>query len=121
ILIQVLHVGMCRRAVEVEVIFLDVFAVVSLAVGQAEHAFLQDGVFAVPQGNAEAQQLLRIADTGHAVFAPVIGAGAGLVMRKVVPGIAILAVVLANCPPLPFAEVGAPLSPGLLAGAYLLS
>ena len=59
ILVQVLHVGMRGRAVEVEVVFLDVFAVVGLAVGQAEHAFLEDGVFAVPQGHAKAKQLLQ--------------------------------------------------------------
>src|SRR6516225_1673660 len=33
-------------------------------------------------------------------------------MRKVVPGIAIIAVIFANRPPLPFAEIGTPLLPG---------
>ena len=115
ILVQVLHVRMCRRAVEVEVVFLNVFAVVGFAVRQAEHAFFEDGVFAIPQGHAEAQQLLIIADAGKTILAPVIGAGAGLVMGEVVPGIAILAVVLANRTPLPLAKVGSPLSPGALA------
>src|SRR5271169_2367625 len=41
-------------------------------------------------------------------------------MSEVVPGIAILAVVLANCAPLALAEVGSPLSPGLRAGAFIL-
>src|SRR5208337_3566949 len=113
ILVQVLHVRVCRRAVEVEVVFLDVFAVVGLAVGQAVHPFLEDRVFAVPHGYAEAQELAKIADTGHAVFAPVIGARAGLVMSEVVPGVSVLAVVLANCTPLPLAQVG----PHFLQGA----
>ena len=120
ILVQVLHVGMRGRAVEVEIVFFNVFPVVGLAVRQPEHAFFEDGVFAIPQGYAEAQQLLMIADAGQTILAPVIGAGSRLVMSEVVPGITVLAVVLANCPPLPLAKVGSPFSPGLLAGAYLL-
>jgi len=39
---------MSRRAVEVEIVFLDVLAVIALAVGQAEQALLENGVVAVP-------------------------------------------------------------------------
>src|SRR5271157_5484904 len=116
ILVQVLHVGMRWRAVEVKIVFLNILAVVGLAVRQAVHAFLEDGVFAVPKGYAEAQELLHVADSGHAVFAPVIGARAGLVMSEVVPGISVLAVVLAHSTPLPLAQVRPPLSPGRLVG-----
>ena len=49
ILVEILHVGMRRRAVEVEVVFLHVLAVVALAVGQPEQALLEDRVVAVPQ------------------------------------------------------------------------
>src|SRR5271166_6965784 len=91
-----------------------VFAVIGFAVRQAEHAFLQNGIFAVPQRYAEAQQLITIADTGHPIFAPVIGTGTRLVVSEIIPGIAILAVVFANRTPLTLAQVGAPFSPGLL-------
>ncbi len=120
ILVQVLHVGMRRRAVEIEVVFLHVFAVVGFAVRQAEHAFFEDRVFAIPEGHAEAQQLLVIADAGKAILAPVIGAGSGLVMGEVVPGISVLAVVLANRSPLPLAKVGSPFPPWCLGGRALL-
>ncbi len=90
ILVQILHVRVRGRAVEIEVVFLDVFAVVGLAVGQAEHAFLEDGIVAIPQRDAEAQQLLFIADSGETIFAPVVSPGAGLVVGEVVPGISIL-------------------------------
>ena len=43
------------RAVKVEVVFLDVFAVVSLAVGQAEQAAPSGWVVAIPQGEAKAE------------------------------------------------------------------
>ena len=42
------------RAVEVEVVFLDVFAVIALAVGQSEQPFFEDGIVAIPQRQAEA-------------------------------------------------------------------
>src|SRR5271154_4252826 len=111
IFVQILHVGMGRRAVKVEVIFLNVFAVVALAVGQPEHAFFKDRVFTVPQAYAEAKHLPVIADPGKTTFSPMIGAGPGLVMAEVVPRVTVVAVVLANCAPLPFAEIGAPPSP----------
>jgi hypothetical protein len=50
-----------------------------------------------------------VAKTGKAVLAPVIGARTGLIMIEIVPGIAVLTVILADCAPLPFAEVWPPL------------
>ena len=110
ILVEVLHVRVGRRAVEVEVVLLDVLAVIALAVGQPEQAFLEDRVLAVPQRQREAEPLLVVGDAGQAVFAPAVGPGAGLVVGEVIPGVAALAVVLADGAPLPLAEVRAPTS-----------
>ncbi len=112
VLVEVLHVRVGRRRVEVEVVLLDVLAVVPLAVGEAERALLEDGVPLVPEGEGEAQALLVVGDPAEAVLAPPVGPGAGLVVREVVPGVAVRAVVLADRPPLPLAEVRAPLLPG---------
>jgi hypothetical protein len=101
-----------RRRVEVEVIFFDVLPVVGLAVGETEKAFLEDRVAAVPQRERKAKMLLVVGESRQAVLAPVIGAGASLVVAEVVPGISILAVVLPYRAPLPLAQVGAPLPPG---------
>jgi hypothetical protein len=73
VLVQELHVGMGRRAVEVEVVLLHVLAVVALAVGEAEQPFLQDRVAPVPQRKCEAQPLLVVADAAKSVFAPAVG------------------------------------------------
>ena len=110
---------MRRCAVEVEVVFFYVFAVVGFAIRQTKHAFFEDGVFAIPQGHAKAQQLLIIANTGKTILAPVIGTRPGLVMSEVVPGITILAVVLAHRAPLPLAQVGSPFSPRCFGGMCL--
>ena len=112
ILVEVLHVRVGRRAVEVEVVLLDVLAVIALAVGQAEEPLLEDRVLAVPQGQREAEPLLIVGNSGQAVFAPSIRSRAGLVVGEVIPGVAAFAVVLANRPPLAFAQVRPPLLPG---------
>jgi hypothetical protein len=48
VLIEGLLVGMRGSGIQVVVAFLDVLAVVALVVREAEEAFLQDGVFAIP-------------------------------------------------------------------------
>src|SRR5262245_14633797 len=102
---------MCGRTVEVEVVLLDILAVVSLAVREPKQALFQDRVSLVPQRQRKAQLLLVIAEAPESVLAPPVGAGARLVMGEVVPGVAVVAVVLPDCPPLALAEVGTPFLP----------
>src|SRR6185503_9480521 len=66
----------------------------------------------VPQRQREAQPLLVVREPREPVLAPAVGAGSGLVVGEVVPGVAVVAVVLADRAPLPLAEVGPPLLPG---------
>ena len=62
ILVQVLHVGVGRGAVEVEVILLDVLAVVALAGREPEGSLLQDRILPVPERQAEDKHLVSVAD-----------------------------------------------------------
>src|SRR5713226_4429793 len=102
---------MRRRGIEIVVDFLDVLAVITLAVGQTEEAFLENRVTAVPQREGQTEPLLVVADAGEPVLAPAIRAAAGMVMREVVPGVAVRAVVLAHGAPLALAEIRPPLPP----------
>ena len=111
VLVEVFHVRMGRRAVEVEVVLLHVLPMIPLAVGQTEEALLEDGVLPVPEREREAEPLLVIGDARQAVLAPPIGPGASLIVREVVPGVPKVAVILPNSAPLPLAEVWAPLTP----------
>jgi len=52
--------------VEVEVVLLDVLAVVALVAGDAEQALLEDGVAAVPEGQREAEPLVNCPRCGQA-------------------------------------------------------
>src|SRR5581483_8555149 len=65
VLVQVLHVRVGRRAIEIKVVFLAVLAVVPLAVGKAVEALLEDGIALVPQGQGEAEQLAVVADSAE--------------------------------------------------------
>src|SRR5215472_12672535 len=102
---------MGRRAVEVIVDLLDVLAVVALGVGQSEQALLEDRVLAVPQRQRHAKIEMLVAEAGDPILAPAIGAAARLVVRQIIPGGAVFAVVLAHRAPLPLAEIGPPEPP----------
>ncbi len=74
ILVEILHVRVGRRAVEIEVVFLYVFTMVAFAVGQAEEPLLENWILAVPQGQREAEMLFVIGNARDAVLAPAVGA-----------------------------------------------
>ncbi len=116
VLVEHPHVGMGGGAIEVPPELLHVLPVVALFIGEPEHPLLQDGIAAVPQREREAPELAVVAETRDPVFAPAIGPRPGVVVRQVVPGVAIRAVVLAHRAPLPFAEVGPPALPALIGG-----
>src|SRR6185312_13388517 len=99
---------MGRRGIQVEVRLLDVLSVIPFRTGQAEESFLQYGIALIPERQREAEPSLPVADTEQAVFAPPVGAAPGVVVREIVPNIAVLGVVLPHRAPLPFGEVGPP-------------
>jgi hypothetical protein len=99
------------RAIEVEVILLDVLAVIALAIGQAKKAFLYDRIFAVPQRHRKAQQLLIVRYSGEPVLAPTVRPRTRLIMAEIVPGIAVFAVVFAHGSPLSLGQVRTPRFP----------
>src|SRR4029077_7152638 len=100
--------GVAGQRVQVPPVLFDVLAVVALRAGQPERALLQDRVPPVPQRQAKAQPLLDIAEPGQAVLTPPIGPGPRLIMRQVIPGVAIGTVVLPHRAPLPLADIRPP-------------
>ncbi|MNK95740.1 hypothetical protein D3C87_1159890 [compost metagenome] len=112
VLVQILHVRVRGSRVEVEVVFLHVLAMVAFAVGQAEGALFQNRIAPVPQRQRKAQQLVVIADATQAVLAPAVSARPRLIMGEVIPGVAVVAVVFPDRPPLPLAQVRPPFFPG---------
>ena len=112
IFVEHLEVGMRRRRIQVVIELLDVLAMIALAVREAEQPLLEDRVALVPQRQRQTESLLLVGESGDAVLPPPVGAAARVVVRKVVPGIAVRAVVLPDGAPLPFAQVRPPFLPG---------
>src|SRR3954454_6024852 len=103
---------MCGCTVQVVIILLDIFPVITLAIGQSEHPLLQDRVLAIPERQRKTQPLLIITDAGEPVLTPVIGARAGLIVAKIIPCVAVRAVILTDGAPLALAEIWPPQPPG---------
>src|SRR5262249_49344402 len=96
----------------IEVVLLDVLATVAFARRQPEQPLLEDRILSVPERGGEDEQLIAIADRGEAVFAPAIRLAARLVVREIVPRVAVRAVVLAHRAPRPLRGVASPAPPG---------
>src|SRR6516164_408177 len=120
VLVEVLHVRVRRRAVQIEVVLLHVLAVVTFGIGESEEPLLDDGVGSIPQRQGEAQQLLIVAESAQAILPPAVGARTRLVVGEVTPCVAVCAVVFAHGAPLALTEVWTPLLPGNLPLSVLL-
>ena len=114
ILVQRLEIRVGRRRVEVVVELFDVFAVVAFRSGEPEQPLLEDRISLVPQREREGEAALVVADAQQAVFAPAVGPAPGLVVREILPAVAVRRVILPHRPPLTLGQVGAPALPGLL-------
>src|SRR5215467_145633 len=111
VLIEILHVRVCRSTVQVKVIFLHIFTVIAFAVGEPEQSLLEDRVAPIPKCNCKAQLLLVVGDSRKAVFSPAVSTRARLIMTEIVPSISVLTVIFTNSTPLSLAEVRPPLLP----------
>ncbi len=119
ILIERFEVGVRRGRVQIEVVLLQVFPMIALAIGQPKSSLLQNRVCFVPEREGEAQTSLAVADPQQSVFAPTIGSASRMIVREVFPASAILGIVLADRSPLPLREVGAPSLPVFFAPRVL--
>src|SRR5580698_9005068 len=54
---------------------------------------------------------MAVAKAGDAVFAPAVSAGTRVIVREIIPGVAVGAVVLANRAPLAFGKIRTPALP----------
>ena len=108
------HVAVGRRAIGIEINFLHIFAVRPLRARHTEEPFLQERVAAVPESERETKPLLEIADAADAVLAPAERPRTRLVVRKIIPGIAVRAVILADRPPGALGQIRSPEMPALV-------
>ena len=93
---------------------------VAFVPGEAEQPLLEDRVLLVPQREGEADRLMPVADAREAVLVPAIGARPRMIVREVLPGSPVRAVVLADGAPRALAEVRSPPLPVVTAVAGFL-
>src|SRR5712691_1245950 len=79
VLVEPLQVRVRGGGVEIEVVLLDVLAVIALGTRETEVALLQDGIASIPQDEPEAETLVIIGDAEDAVLAPAIRSRARVV------------------------------------------
>ena len=60
---EILHVRVSRRAVNIKIVFLYILTMIALAVGQTEKPFFDDRVFLIPQGDRKTEMLLVVRKT----------------------------------------------------------
>src|SRR5947207_2791420 len=84
---------------------------VPFTVRNTEQALFQNWVSSIPQSDGKTELLLFVGNTSQTVLTPPIGTGAGLVVVEIVPCIPIFAIVLSNCSPLSFTQIGTPFFP----------
>ena len=84
---------------------------VSFLVRQAEKALFENRVLLIPERERETDVLVPVANSADAVFAPAVGSRARMIVRKIIPRVAVRAVVFADRPPLALGEIWPPAFP----------
>src|SRR5262249_20444943 len=84
---------------------------VALGGNEPEQALLQDRIALVPEGEGEAEDLVAVAEAGEPVLAPSVCLAPGPVVREVVPGVPVAAVVFADGAPGSFCKLWPPSPP----------
>src|SRR4029077_10282768 len=108
------------RAVDVPIEFLHILAVIALRPADAENTFFQKRIALVPKRKGEAKPSFEVGNAADAIFVPAIRTRAGVVVREVIPGVAVRAVIFAYRPPGALGQVRPPEMPRLRGGLVFL-
>src|SRR6266705_7108228 len=67
----------------------------------------------IPEREGETESLLEVGNSTDAILAPAISARPRVVMREIIPRIAVRAVIFADCSPCALAQIRSPKIPAL--------
>ena len=111
IFVEIFQIAVRGNRVEIVVILLHILAVIAFEIRQTEKPLLQNRVLLVPQSERKADVLMAVAKSGNAIFAPAVRARTCVIVREIVPRVAIRAVILAHSSPLALRKVWSPTFP----------
>jgi len=120
-----LEVGVGGGGIEVGVLFLNIFAVISLLIGQTEKAFLQVRVAFIPKSQCKTEASFPVGEAQQSILPPAISATAGLIVGKIGPSRTVGRIIFPYGSPLALGEIGSPAfsildAVGILGQALLL-
>ena len=99
------------RAIDVPIKFLHVLAVISFRAAHAENPLLQERIAFIPKCERKTEPAFVIRNAADAVLVPAIRAGARVIVRKIIPGVAVGAVILAHRAPGALGQIRPPEMP----------
>jgi hypothetical protein len=91
---------MGRNIVEIVIELFYILPMVSFLIAKTKEPLLQDGVFPVPKANGETKVLKKVGDTPKPVLSPMIGPAMRMIIREIMPCIAIRAIIFPDRSPL---------------------
>src|SRR5690606_134640 len=80
ILVQHLHVGMRRSAVEIVIMLFAVFAVIAFFSGKSKQSLFDNRILFVPECKSNVDQLFTVAYAADTIFSPTISITSGHVV-----------------------------------------
>ena len=88
---------------------------VALGTSESKQPLFENRIAAIPERQREAKPALAIANAQQTIFTPAIGSTASLVVRELLPGIAVLGVIFPDRSPLSLGQIRPPALPVALA------
>src|SRR6266478_5009687 len=113
IAVQHRRVTVRRRRISVPVELLYIFAVVPLRSGDAEQPLLQNRIALIPKGERETKPPFLIGNSTDTVFVPTVRTRTRMLVWKIIPRVAVRAVVLSHCSPGALGQIRSPEMPRL--------
>src|SRR5580693_4954791 len=99
---------MTWRIIQVIIIFLNIFPVVSLIARKPEISLLQYGIFFVPQRQRKTQKLFFITNATDSLFSPAVSFASGHIVTDKFPGSSVFTIVFPYGSPLTICYVRSP-------------
>src|ERR1700736_4925329 len=108
------HETVRGRAVDVPIELLHVLAVITFGAAHAEEPFFQKRIALVPKRERETKPPFVIGNSADAILIPAVSARPRLIVRKIIPGVAVCAVIFADRAPGALGQIWPPKMPWLV-------
>ena len=99
---------MTGDCIEVVIDLFDILPMIPLIGIQSEEPLFEDRIGPIPKGGSEEKNLEAVREARNSIFSSPIGAHSGVIVRKIVPGVSVGAIIFAHRAPPSLRYVGSP-------------